>query len=62
MLQTLTIGKKTQTQIEKLYAGNSKRKPLGARSIAKELGVPHRQVMTHLQKRGLAKFSPGSYE
>ena len=62
MLQTLTIGKTNQTQIEKLYAGNSKCKPHGASSIAKELGVPQRQVITHLQKRGLAKFSPGSYE
>jgi hypothetical protein len=61
MLQKLSIGKKTQNQIAKMFTGNKKQPAMGARTIARELGVPHRQVMTYLQKEGFAKYSEGSY-
>ena len=62
MLQKLSIGKKAQNQIVKLFEGTSKRPGIqGARTIAREVGVPHRQVMTFLQQNGYKKFSEGSY-
>jgi hypothetical protein len=57
----LTIGKSTQNQIVKLYQGTKKQAGLGARAIADTLGVPRRQVMTVLEEKGVAEFSPGSY-
>lgn len=61
MIDTTDVKKTQRKKIISLYSGNKKRESLGARSIASEIGVSRRKVMTVLQEEGLANFSEGSY-
>lgn len=60
--QNLTIGKKAQNEILRLFNGNKKNPGIrGARTISQIVGAPHRQVMLFLEEKGLANYSEGSY-
>ena len=60
--RALTLTKRDQQRITRMYSGSKTRKGIkNPRTISKELGLPHRQIMLCLESSGITSYSEGSY-